>query len=145
MKFYDALCPCGQNDKIEVRKAEPYMYCQFIAGPDHSAFGRAHHPFMTGSAGWSYFAATRYILGIRPGFDSLAIDPCIPPSWPSFSVRRLWRDAVYHVTMKNPHNVSKGVKECRLNGQDVKTGSMGAEIPVQRPGSENQVMVVMGT
>jgi len=144
MKFYDALCPYNQNDKIETRKAEPYMYCQFIAGPDHSAFGRAHHPFMTGSAGWSYFAATRYMLGIRPGFDSLTVDPCIPAAWPAFSVRRIWRGAVYHICVENPHGVSKGVKECRLNGQALACNSTGAEILVQPAGSENKVTVVMG-
>ncbi|NCB05569.1 MAG: N,N'-diacetylchitobiose phosphorylase, partial [Clostridia bacterium] len=61
MAFYDALCPYHQNDKIEVRQAEPYVYCQFVVGSAHTAFGRARHPFMTGSAGWSYYAATEYI------------------------------------------------------------------------------------
>ncbi|MDR1836663.1 MAG: N,N'-diacetylchitobiose phosphorylase [Treponema sp.] len=143
MKFYDALCPYNQNDKIEVRKGESYMYCQFVVGPDHSAFGRAHHPFMTGSAGWSYFAATRFMLGIRPDFDSLIVDPCIPVSWPSFSVRRVWRGAVYNITVENPQGVSKGVKECTVNGQPVKCGGCGAQIPVQTAG-ENSVKVVMG-
>ena len=144
MKFYDALCPYNQNDSIEVRRAEPYMYCQFIAGPDHSAFGRAHHPFMTGSAGWSYFAATRYMLGIRPDFDSLVVDPCIPPSWPSFTVRRVWRGAVYNITVENPQSVSKGVKECRLNGRPVICNEKGAQIPVQGAGSENMITVMIG-
>jgi len=144
MKFYDSLCPYNQNDQIEVRKAEPYMYCQFVAGPDHTAFGRAHHPFMTGSAGWSYFAATRFMLGIRPDFDSLVVDPCVPEGWPSFTVRRVWRNAVYNITVENPNKVSKGVKECKVNGQSVKCGKAGAEIPVQGKGSENQVTVVMG-
>jgi N,N'-diacetylchitobiose phosphorylase len=144
MKFYDALCPYNQNDKIEVRKAEPYMYCQFIAGPDHSAFGRAHHPFMTGSAGWSYFAATRFMLGIRPDFDSLVVDPCIPAEWPSFTVRRVWRNTVYNITVENPEKVSKGVKECKLNGKTIKCDKAWAEIPVQSKGGENQVTVVMG-
>ena len=143
MKFFDALCPYSQNDKIETRKAEPYMYCQFIAGPDHSAFGRAHHPFMTGSAGWSYFAATRYMLGIRPDFDSLIIDPCIPSSWPSFTVRRVWRDALYNITVENPRRVSRGVKECLLNGKPVICNDKGAQIPVQSVGSENLITVVM--
>ena len=78
MKFYNALCPYWQNDKIEIREAEPYSYCQFIMGKDHSAHGRARHPFMTGSGGWAYFSATRYILGMRPGFETLEIDPCVP-------------------------------------------------------------------
>lgn len=51
MKFYNALCPALQNDKIEIRQSEPYSYCQFVVGRSHTAFGRARHPFMTGSAG----------------------------------------------------------------------------------------------
>jgi len=143
VKFYDALCPYNQNDMIEIRKAEPYMYCQFIAGPDHSAFGRAHHPFMTGSAGWSYFAVTRFMLGIRPDFDSLIIDPCIPPSWPSFFIRRVWRGAVYNITVENPDGVSKGVRECSLNGVLVACNNSAAEIPAQKEGSENFITVFM--
>jgi N,N'-diacetylchitobiose phosphorylase len=144
MKFYDALCPYNQNDKIEVRNAEPYMYCQFIVGSDHTAFGRAHHPFMTGSAGWAYFAATRFMLGIRPDFDNMIIDPCIPVSWPSFTVRRVWRNAVYNITVENPNKVSKGVKECKLNGQAVLCNEGKAAVPAQPAGSENQVLLVIG-
>ncbi|MDR2149924.1 MAG: N,N'-diacetylchitobiose phosphorylase [Spirochaetaceae bacterium] len=139
MKFYDALCPYLQNDKIEIRESEPYSYCQFIVGPDHSAYGRARHPFMTGSAGWSYFSATRYILGIRPGFDSLIIDPCIPPAWHGFSVTRVWRGATYQITVDNRAGVSKGVREYRLNGKTISLG-----IPVQAAGTVNTVEVVMG-
>jgi N,N'-diacetylchitobiose phosphorylase len=143
MKFYEALCPYNQNDMIEIRKAEPYMYCQFIAGSDHSAFGRAHHPFMTGSAGWAYFAATRFMLGIRPDFDALVIDPCIPTSWSTFSVRRVWRDAVYNIAVENPKGASKGIKECLLNGQIIECKNGTAEIPAQEKGSECHVKVVM--
>jgi N,N'-diacetylchitobiose phosphorylase len=139
MEFYDALCPYYQNDKIEIREAEPYSYCQFIMGPDHTAFGRARHPFMTGSAGWSYFAATQYILGIRPDFDALIIDPCIPPDWQGFSLRRVWRGAVYEINVENPAGLSKGVRECYLNGVPVQGG-----IRAQAAGSRNQVRVVMG-
>jgi len=138
MKFYDALCPAAQNDKIEVRKAEPYTYCQFIAGRDHTAFGRAHHPFMTGSSGWAYYAATQYILGIRPEFDQLVIDPCIPGTWKEFSVVRKWRGAEYQIHVANPVGVEKGVAEIRLNGEAVK------EIPVQKAGSTVKVEVIMG-
>ncbi|MDR2633218.1 MAG: N,N'-diacetylchitobiose phosphorylase [Treponema sp.] len=139
MKFYDALCPYYQNDKIEIRQSEPYSYCQFIMGPDHSAFGRARHPFMTGSAGWSYFAATRYILGIRPGYDALGIDPCIPRSWKGFSLRRVWREGVYEICVENPGAVSKGVREILLNGK-----ALPGPVPVQPAGSANQVRVIMG-
>ena len=138
MKFYDALCPALQNDKIEIRKAEPYTYCQFISGRDHTTFGEAHHPFMTGSAGWAYYAATQYLLGIRPEFDSLTVDPCIPADWKEFTVNRIWRGAEYRIHVTNPRGVEKGVAEIRLNGEIVGT------IPVQAPGTVSEIEVIMG-
>ncbi|MDR0412160.1 MAG: N,N'-diacetylchitobiose phosphorylase [Treponema sp.] len=138
MKFYDALCPFNQNDKIEIREAEPYSTCQFIMGKDHTAFGRARHPFMTGSGGWSYFAATHYILGLRPDFDSLIIDPCIPRSWKGFSAVRVWRDAVYEIEVQNPDGVSRGVKSIVLDGVPVDV------IPAREAGGVSKVVAVMG-
>ena len=116
MKFYNALCPPLQNDQIEIRQAEPYSYCQFIAGRDHTAFGRAHHPFMTGSAGWAYYAATQYLLGIRPDFDGMIVDPCVPAQWKAFGVMRVWRGATYRIHVQNPRGVEKGVASLTLNG-----------------------------
>ena len=138
MKFYDALCPAMQNDRIEVRKAEPYSYCQFVSGRDHTTFGEAHHPFMTGSAGWAYYAATQYLLGVRPEFDSLTVDPCIPADWKEFRVDRIWRGAEYRIRVTNPKGVEKGVAEIRLNGETVDS------IPVQAPGSVSEIEVIMG-
>lgn len=138
MEFYDALSPYNQNDMIETREAEPYSYCQFIMGREHTAHGRARHPFMTGTGGWAYFSATRYMLGIRPQFEELLIDPCIPADWNNFTVKREWRGAVYHITVQNPDGVMKGVSSITLNGRKVNT------IPAQPSGTENEVIVVMG-
>lgn len=138
VKFYDALCPYYQNDKIEIREAEPYSYCQFIMGPDHSAYGRARHPFMTGSGGWAYFAATRYILGIRPDMDRLVIDPCIPPEWTSFEIRRKWRGAAFCIRVENPEGFMKGVSSITLDGREVDY------VPAQAEGTVHQVIVRMG-
>ena len=138
MKFYDALCPAMQNDQIEVRKSEPYSYCQFVSGRDHTTFGEAHHPFMTGSAGWAYYAATQYLLGVHPEFDSLTVDPCIPADWKEFTVDRIWRGAEYRIRVTNPKGVEKGVAEIRLNGETVDS------IPVQAPGSVSEIEVIMG-
>ncbi|MDO5415806.1 MAG: amylo-alpha-1,6-glucosidase [Lachnospiraceae bacterium] len=138
MKYYDALCPYYQNDKIEIRESEPYSYCQFIMGRDHTAYGRARHPFMTGSGGWAYFSATRYMLGIRPQFDELEIDPCIPADWKEFFVKRVWRDAEFDIRVENPDGVMKGVKALYLDGVLVE------RIPVQAAGSCHTVQVRMG-
>ncbi|MDE2182922.1 MAG: N,N'-diacetylchitobiose phosphorylase [Alphaproteobacteria bacterium] len=139
LRFYDALLPYDQNDKIEIRQAEPYSYCQFIYGAEHKAHGRARHPWLTGSAGWNYTAVTKWILGVRPGFAALIIDPCIPPHWQGFSVARRWRDAVYRIEVRNPHGVCRGVAAITLNGLPA-----GPVVAQQAAGSINDVVVVMG-
>ena len=138
MKFYNALCPALQNDKIEVRQAEPYSYCQFVVGRDHTAFGRARHPFMTGSSGWAYYAATQYLLGVKPDFDGLVIDPCIPADWKEYTVLRRWRGAEYRIHVTNPKGVEKGVASITVNGRQVD------KVSVMPMGSVNEVAVIMG-
>jgi N,N'-diacetylchitobiose phosphorylase len=137
-EYYRSLCPYYQNDSIEKRWAEPYSYCQFISGKDHTTYGRAHHPFMTGSGGWAYFAVTHYMLGIRPGFDELIIDPCIPKSWDGFEVSRVFRGATYNISVINSDHVEKGVKMIYLDGKEV------SRIPVFAAGEEHVIDVVMG-
>lgn len=138
MEFYNALCPYYQNDMIEIREAEPYSYCQFIMGPDHTAYGRARHPFMTGSGGWAYYSATHYMLGIRPGLENLEINPCIPKEWDGFTAIRKWRGAEYRIQVENPQHISKGVREIFFDEQKVE------KIPVMEPGSIHKVKVIMG-
>jgi len=139
MKFYNSLLPYNQNDKIEVREAEPYSYCQFVMGKDHTAYGRARHPWLTGSGGWNYTAVTRWILGVRLTFDGLVIDPCVPEDWKQFEVTRRWRGATYHIVVENPNGVEKGVKSVTLNG-------VPATMPIapQNAGSVSEVVVTMG-
>jgi N,N'-diacetylchitobiose phosphorylase len=139
MKFYDALLPANQNDAIEIREAEPYSYCQFVMGRDHTAFGRARHPWLTGSAGWNYTAATHWILGVRLTFAGLIIDPSIPAGWKGFQVTRQWRGATFRIAVRNPHGVQKGVQSVTLNGQLVQ-----GPIPPQPAGSVNEIVAVMG-
>ncbi len=140
MEYYHSLCPFYQNDKIETRWAEPYSYCQFISGKDHTTYGRAHHPFMTGSGGWAYFAVTHYILGVRPGFDELTVDPCIPGSWDGFTVSRRFRGEEYEIRVTNPEHVQKGVKKIVLDGAEVDRISFDR----QETGSKHIVEVTMG-
>jgi len=139
MKFYDAILPYNQNDVAEVREAEPYSYCQFIMGKDHTAHGRARHPWLTGTGAWFYTAATKFMLGIQISYEGLVVDPCIPAEWDGFEVVRKWRGATYRIEVENPDGVMKGVKSMTLNGVAVE----GA-IPIQAAGTEHEVRVVMG-
>lgn len=139
MKFYNALLPYNQNDIIEIREAEPYSYCQFIMGRDHTAHGRARHPWLTGSAGWMYHAVTHWILGVRVDYHGLIVDPCIPADWKRFEVTRQWRDATYQIEVKNPAGVQKGIRAIYMNGEP-----SANPIPQQPVGSFNRVIIEMG-
>lgn len=139
--FYDAISPYVQNDNIEVRGAEPYAYVQFIYGRDHERYGMAQNPWLTGTAGWMYTAVTKYILGIRPGFDGLTVDPSIPTSWDGFTVRRQWLGAEYVITVKNPDRVSKGVSTLTVDGVELDPAK---PIPPAAPGAAVQVEAVLG-
>ena len=139
MKLYDSLLPYHQNDRIEIREAEPYSYCQFVMGRDHTAHGRARHPWLTGSGGWNYTAVTRWILGVRLTFQGLIVDPCVPGEWKEFQVTRQWRGATFDIRVRNPHGVEKGVKSVMLDGRTVE----GAISP-QAVGSSHKVEVLMG-
>ena len=85
-------------------------------------------------------SASQYILGIRPDYNGLIVDPCIPKKWPGFSAVRIWRGAEYQINVKNPRGVNKGIKEIKVNGQKLP----GQVIPVFKKGSKNKIEVIMG-
>jgi len=110
-----------------------------VMGKDHTAFGRARHPWLTGSGGWNYTAVTRWILGVRLTFNGLVIDPCVPADWKQFEIVRKWRGASYKITVENSDGIEKGVKSVMLNGKLVTM-----PIPPQAAGTVNDVLVTMG-
>ncbi|MDR2374243.1 MAG: hypothetical protein LBD77_09170 [Bifidobacteriaceae bacterium] len=156
-EYYRTMAPSRFNDQAEVRRAEPYAYCQFIYGRDHALYGRAENPWLTGTAGWMYTAATQHILGVRPDWDCLVVDPCVDPAWDGFSVTRQWRGATYRIEVANPRHVSAGVAEVRLEAAgspealdlaldpvlDPATGRRIARLPLARalPGTPNELTV----
>lgn len=150
MAYYDSLAPANSNDSIEVHGAEPYVYAQFLYGRDHAWFGKAQNPWLTGTAGWMYTAATKHILGVRPDFDALVVDPCIPHDWDGFTLRRQWRGATYEIEVRNPGRVSAGVASVKVDGQqlapvsDPRGGRAVARLPLAAEGTTQRVEVVLG-
>lgn len=139
-EYFRNYLPAAYNSRAEVREIEPYVYCQFTHSKYSPRFGASRVPWLSGSATWSYYAATQFILGIQPEYDGLRIDPCIPSAWKEFKVTRVFRGKHLTVVVKNPSGVQKGVKKLILNGKEV----TGIFIPVGELLADNQVEVQMG-
>ncbi len=140
-QYYRQINPASKNDRIEEFECEPYVYPQNILGNEHPQFGMARNAWLTGTAAWTYQAGLQYILGIRPDYDGLRIDPCIPAAWSGFEVTRRFRGAIYHICVKNPEGVYQGVREVILDGEVLD----GTLLPVFDDGSTHRVEVTMGT
>ena len=108
LEYYRSICPSTQPD-IETYRAEPYVYAQMIAGRDAATPGEAKNSWLTGTAAWTFVTLAQGILGIKPEYDGLRIDPCIPTKWGSYRVSRRFRGATYEITISNPDGVSTGV------------------------------------
>ena len=94
-----------------------------IAGKDAYCPGEAKNSWLTGTAAWNYFAITQYILGIRPQYNGLLIDPCIPSDWKSYTVIRRFRGTTYKIEINNRNGSTKGVKQIKVDGKVI-TGNL---------------------
>ena len=115
-EVYKKICPAYLEDISDIHKTEAYVYSQMIAGKDAKRFGEAKNSWLTGTAAWTFTNISQYILGIRPEFDGLCIDPCIPDDMDGFKVTRRFRNATYNITVDNTAHSQKGVKQLIVNG-----------------------------
>ncbi|MDY2996057.1 MAG: hypothetical protein SOU16_01935 [Faecalimonas sp.] len=139
-EIYRRTCPAYIEEISEIHRTEPYVYSQMIAGKDAPKHGEAKNSWLTGTAAWTFVNVSQYILGIRPSFDGLEIDPCIPSNMDGFTATRKYRNAVYYITVKNPNHVEKGVQKLTVNGESVEGTCVKAIDNVK----EYHIEVVMG-
>ena len=114
--YYRKICPSYTEANSALHKVEPYVYSQMIAGKDAAKPGEAKNSWLTGTAAWNWYAITQYILGIKPAYNGLQIDPCICSEWKEYTVTRRFRGSEYEITIKNPDGVCKGIREMLLDG-----------------------------
>lgn len=137
---YRKICPPNRSADIETYKAEPYVTPGNIDGPLSEYYGRGGWTWYTGSSQWLHRVATHWILGIRPQEDGLLVDPSIPSNWPGFKVTRKFRNAAYQIHVKNPEQVSKGVKSMVVDGKACE----GQLIPAFNDGQAHIIEILMG-
>jgi len=139
-EYYAQINPAAKNERIDEFECEPYVYPQNILGDEHPQFGLARNSWLSGTASWAYQAATQYILGLRPAYEGLQVDPCIPRAWDGFKAIRKFRNAVYEIEVKNPEHVCQGVKSVTVDSQEIP----GNVVPIFADGQTHRVEVVLG-
>jgi len=135
-EYYRKISPAYTEAHSELHKVEPYVYAQMIAGKDAFRPGEAKNSWLTGTAAWNYYAITQYILGIKPDYDGLVVNPCIPADWKGFTVNRKFRGANYEIRISNPDGRMSGVRKLSLDGVLLE----GNRIPCQS-GGDHLVLV----
>ncbi len=135
-EIYKKTCPSYIEDISEIHRTEPYVYSQMVAGADAKFFGEAKNSWLTGTAAWTFTNISQYIIGIYPTLQGLSVNPCTPADFGDYTVTRQYRDVTYHISVKNPNHVQKGVASLLVDGKAVD----GCIIPYD--GSKTSVDVV---
>ena len=138
--LYHQALPIHPSVDIDRYEVEPYVYSEYVTSPDHPSFGQASHSWLTGSSVWMLRNTTDYLLGIRPEYNGLLMDPCIPSDWKEFSVTRRYRGDLYNITFRNPGGGNGRVISVILDG-DALEGNL---IPPCGDGKPHEVIVILG-
>ena len=104
---YKRNCPAYLEDISEIHKTEPYVYSQTIAGRDAKNYGEAKNSFLTGTASWTFVAASQALLGFIPDYDGLKLDPHLPKEIKLVKGTRIFRGVKYNITIHNTGSTYK--------------------------------------
>ena len=117
---YTKILPSYVEEKYQtLHKVEPYVNCQMVAGKDAAKPGEGKNSWLTGTAAWMWYTVSEFILGIKPDYEGLLIDPCLPSTAKEYEVTRKFRGGEYHITVKNPSGNQKGVKQITVDGTPI--------------------------
>ena len=139
-EVYKKTCPSYIEEISEIHRTEPYVYSQMVAGRDAYYHGEAKNSWLTGTAAWTFWDLSEAILGVQPDYAGLRINPCVPADFGDFELTRTYRGAVYHIDVKNPDKVEKGVVKVVSDGNEFE----GNLIPFEEGKKEYHVTVYMG-
>jgi cellobiose phosphorylase len=135
-EYYRKISPAYLDGIQELHRMEPYVYSQMIAGKAAARPGEAKNSWLTGTAAWNYVAISQWILGVRPDFDGLRIQPCLPAELTNVQITRLFRGTTYRISIRNTGKPA-AEQRIRVNGKP----AASCVVPPGKPGSDLAVEV----
>ena len=140
-EMYKRTSLSERSKDVERYQNEPYAYSENYVGPAHRLAGLAQFQWNLGEgANWMWHSYVYYILGIRPVFPGLLVDPKIPKDWPRFRIVRPFRNARYEITVSNPRGMHSGVNALEIDGKHIE----GNIIPSYSDEKTHYVEAVLG-
>lgn len=136
-EYFTESSPASMNDRAEIRRLEPYCHGQFTESAESPFEGRSHVHWLTGTASTVMVGCVEGILGLRPDFNGLRIDPAICSGWKEFTMEKEFRGSRLHITVKNPNGKESGVVKTTLNGEVLPENYVRADLLK----AENEVIV----
>ena len=140
VNFYEKCLPENLASDQDRYKSEPYVYPEYVRGRGGFGFGQGGHTWLTGTAPTMHQSLTEWIMGLKPDYDGLRIDPKISKDWKEFTAKRNFRGATYEILVKNPNSVECGVKTITVDGSEIS----GNLIKPHSDGKVHKVEVVLG-
>jgi cellobiose phosphorylase len=104
VQIVDRINPLTKDPKTY--ECQPDVFVQNMASDEHPQFGLARNPWLSGTVSWVNQATTKNILGIRPTYQGLMIDPSIPESWPGYTATRLFRGVTCNIRVERGEHES---------------------------------------
>ncbi len=134
--YYSRIAPAYLEEMSELHKTEPYVYSQMIAGKDAATPGQAKNSWLTGTAAWNLYSISHYILGIRPDYKGLIVDPKIPKSIKEIKITRKFRGATYTINITNNGGNNSQIT---IDGKEIS----GNLLPPPIPNTNYNINVIM--
>ncbi len=123
--IYRKLSPAFNEDRSEIRKTEPYVYCQMVAGRDAPNKGEGKNSWLTGCAAWTFVNASQFLLGLTPRLEGFEINPVLPKEISSFVAVRKIKNAVLHIKAVRGDEYSLSLNGKKIEGKLIPSNITG--------------------
>ena len=119
-EIYRKMDPNNPKHPPEESFSEPYVFPNCYFGRETGVrFGQSVMGWLTATADWIYRIIIEWMIGVRPGYDGIVIDPRLPSCWKNASITRKIRGCTYQVNIKRTH-ISENKTSVSVDGNLLK-------------------------